>query len=314
MKNKTVMEAVKDYIEYRHNLGYGMRYESTELYCFARYVDKIGYKGPITAELALQWAQLPQDCQPVYRARRLYVVRRFTKYMKLLIPETEIPPKGILGASYYRRITPHIYSEDEVITIMRTARNLKRGNKLRPHIYATLFGLLYSTGMRISEALNLMRTNVDLVSGTITIVEGKFHKSRLVPVHPTTVEALKSYVVKRDKKYPVPKTKNFFVNEYGKSLRYHSVHKIFNQIISDGDNETSQRRPRIHDIRHTFAARKLLEWYRNGDDVHQKMSFLSNYLGHAKVANTYWYLTAVPELMAIAAFRFEKFAYNQEGK
>lgn len=313
MKHKTFLEAAEDYIKYRRNLGYAMR-EEEELCRFARYADKVGHKGPITTELALQWAQLSQNCQPVYKARRLGIVRNFTRYMKLLIPETEIPPEGILGPSHYRRSTPHIYSKEEIAAIMMAARNLKPANGLRPHTYVTLFGLLASTGMRISETITLLRENVDIGLGTITIIESKFHKSRIVPLHPTATEALKSYIVKRDKKYPVPKTKIFFVDEWGISLTYHRVFETFRRIALGlgWDGKTGRRRPRIHDMRHTFTASKLLEWYRNGDDVHQKISLLSNYLGHVKVASTYWYLTAVPELMAIAASRFERFAYKQE--
>lgn len=233
--------------------------------------------------------------------------------MKIIVPETEIPPEGILGPSY-RRTTPYIYSEKEIVALMRAARNLTPVNGLRPYTYVTLFGLLASTGMRISEALGLSQEDLNLNSGTITVVETKYHKGRIIPLHPTTLEALKFYIAKQGKRYHIPKTKAFFLSERGTSLRYQSVLLTFRQIVFSLGwcKKTGDRGPRIHDLRHTFATRRLLDWYRNGDDVHQKVSRLSTYLGHIRVTNTYWYLTAIPELMAIAASRFERFAYKQE--
>lgn len=311
MINKTFLEAVEDYLKYRRKLGVALLTQGDELLRFARYADQIEHKGHVTTELALRWAKLPQKNCPKYWARRLDIIRSFAKYMKILISETEIPPKGLLG-SPYRRTTPHIYSEEEITEIMKAARNLGPQNGLRSYTYITLFGLLASTGMRISEAITMSRENLDIDSGVITIVETKFHKSRIVPLHPTTLQALRSYLDKRNKKYPIPKTKTFFVNEWGTPLRYKVVSNTFRRIVFSLGwcKKIGERGPRIHDLRHTFAARRLLEWYRNGDDVHQKISQLSTYLGHSMVANTYWYLTAVPELMAIAASRFERFAYK----
>jgi len=314
MKYETLLEAVGDYVAYRRELDFDVGNEAPALYRFARYADTTGHKGPITTELALEWATLPQHRQPVYRARRLDILRRFARHMKLFDPETEVPPEGILGPSQYRRRAPHIYSDKGIAALMKAAGCLTPTNGLRPHTYVTLFGLLASSGLRISEALNLLRKDVDIGSGTITIRESKFHKSRIVPLHPTTVEALKSYIARRDKKYPLPKTTAFFVSQWGTSLKYRRVFKTFRRIARGlgWSGEAAQRRPRIHDLRHTFAARRLLEWYRTGEDVHQKLSFLSTYLGHAMVANTYWYLTAIPELMAIAGSRFERFARSEK--
>jgi integrase len=311
MKYKTFSETAGDYLEYRRSLGVALCTEGEELRRFARYADQVGHKGPITTELALQWAKLPEKCYCKYWASRLDIVRRFARYMKLLVPDTEIPPGGLLGPSY-RRPTPHIYSEEEITAIMEAAGNLRPRNGLRPHTYVTLFGLLASTGMRISEAIHMSRDDLDIDPGVITVEESKYSKSRIVPLHPTALEALKSYISKRDKRHPFPKTKAFFVSERGTFLRYKVVSKAFREIVfrlgwCKGKGE---RGPTIHDLRHTFASRRLLEWYRNGDDVHQKVPELSTYLGHAQVGDTYWYLTAVPELMAIAASRFEGFAFK----
>jgi len=281
------------------------------LYQFAEYADKIGHKGPLTTELAVQWAKLPQKAPAVYWASRLDVVRTFARHMKPLVPETEIPPERILGPSR-RRSTPHIYSDIEISSILEAARNLTPVDGLRPHTYVTFFGLLACTGIRISEALSLMQEDIDLHSGIITIREGKGHTSRLIPLHPTALEALKSYIAKRDKIHPVPKTKSLFVTEKGDSLDYNRARLTFREIkIRLGWCKTNHG-PRIYDLRHTFATKRLLEWYRNGDDVHQKISYLSHYLGHIIIKGTYWYLTAVPELMAIVSSRFEKFANRKE--
>jgi integrase len=231
--------------------------------------------------------------------------------MKPLIPETEIPPERILGPSR-RRSTPHIYSDIEIASILKAARELTSVDGLCPHTYVALFGLLACTGIRISEALNLIQEDIDFYSGIITIRESKGHASRLIPLHSTALEALKSYIAKRDKIYPVPKTKSVFVTEKGDSLKYYEVCNTFREIkISLGWCNTN-RGPRIYDLRHSFATKRLLEWYRNGDDVHQKISYLSHYMGHITIKDTYWYLTAVPELMTIAASRFEKFANRKE--
>ena len=260
----------------------------------------------------MQWAKLPEKARPVYWASRLDVVRTFARHMKPLVPETEIPPERILGPSR-RRSTPHIYSDKEITAILGSARDLTPVDGLRPHTYITLFGLLACTGIRISEALNLIQEDIDLLSGIITVREGKGHTSRLIPLHPTALDALKSYIAKRNKIHPVPKTKSLFVTEKGDSLKYCKVCNTFREIkiILGWCNKTSHG-PRLYDLRHTFATRRLLEWYRNGDDVHQKISQLSTYMGHILVVNTYWYLTAVPELMAIVASRFEKFTNRKE--
>lgn len=311
MKYKTFLEAVENYLKYRRSLGVALCTEGEELRRFARYADQVGHKGPITTELALQWAKLPQKCYYKYWISRLDIVRRFAMYMKLLVPQTEIPPRGLLGHSY-RRPIPHIYSKEEIAAIMKAAGNLMPRNGLRPHTYVTLFGLLASTGMRISEGIHMSQDNLDIDSGVITVEESKYRKSRIVLLHPTTLEALKFYIGKRDKRHLFHKTKAFFVSECGTSLRYKVVSKTFREIVfrlgwCKGKGE---RGPTIHDMRHTFASRRLLEWYRNGDDVHQKVPELSTYLGHAHVGDTYWYLTAVPELMVIAASRFEKFVFK----
>jgi integrase len=241
----------------------------------------------------------------MHHARRLDVVRQFARYMKLSVPETEIPQEGILGPSC-RRMAPRIYSEQEIQALIAACRRLIPG--IRPHTYATLFGLLACTGMRISEALHLCVDDVDVERGVITIMEGKFHKSRLLPLHPSCTEALSAYRELRDRRRPAARA--FFVTHYGTSLKYLKVRLTFRGIAGSlGWGKDA----RIHGLRHTFAVRKLLQWHRNGEDVDRHIGQLSTYLGHCRVQDTYWYLSAVPELMGIAAERFERYAEVHHG-
>jgi integrase len=290
----------KQYLEMRRNLGFALQIEGEQLLRFARYAERVGYSGPLTAEIALQWAQISSGSQ-INHARRLDIVRRFARYMKLSVPETEIPKEGILGPSY-RRISPHIYSQEEISALIRACRQLTPNNGIRPHTHATLFGLLACTGMRISEALHLSIDDFDPDRAIITIVEGKFHKSRLLPLHPSCVKALITYSDLREKRHP--STRGFFVTELGTSLKYLKVLMVFRMIAK---SLNWSRDTRIHGLRHTFAVRRLLQWHRDGEDVHRRIGELSTYMGHCKVRDTYWYFSAVPELMALAANRFEHY-------
>lgn len=290
----------KQYLEMRRNLGFALHIEGEQLLRFARYAEIMGHKGPLTAEIALQWAQASSGSR-MNHARRLDIVRRFARYMKPHIPETEIPPGGILGPSY-RRISPHIYTQEEISALIGACRQLTPVNGIRPHTHATLFGLLACTGIRISEALHLSIDDFDTDRGIITIVEGKFHKSRILPLHISCVEALMTYVDLRERRNP--STRAFFVTELGTSLKYLKVLMTFRMIAM---NLNWSRDTRIHGLRHTFAVRKLLQWYREGEDVHRRIGQLSTYLGHCKIQNTYWYFSAVPELLALAANRFEHY-------
>lgn len=314
MKHKRLLKAVDDYIKERRQLGYVMARDGKLLYDFIQYAHKVGHKGPITIKLALQWVELPQKCKPGWLANRLCAIRGFANYIKLIDPKTEVPPAGIIRYRR-RRPTPYIYPEQEMTDIMKAAKRLtiENGNGLQPHTYTTLFGLLACSGIRITEALKLSRDDIDFSSSMLTVIEGKFKKSRLIPLHPTVLEPLRSYIKKRDKKFPIPKTNFFFVNKYGNPLTQKSVDYTFRQIRSNlGWNKKGEPRRRVYDIRHTFATRKLLEWYRNGDDIDQKIQYLSAYLGHVQATDTYWYLSAVPELMEIVSSRFEKFV-NRKG-
>ena len=309
-----MVRLVEEYLEYRRRLGYQLRTEGQMLLEFARYADRSGHCGPLTTELAARWARLPAEAAPLYQARRLEVVRCFARHRAIFDPATEIPPEGLLGSAH-RRTTPHIYSEAELSALLAAARQLPSSTGLRPRTYATLIGLLICTGLRISEALKLSLRDVDSGQGTLTIRESKFHKSRLVPLHPSVVRALNEYASFRDRCHPIPQTDAFFVSDQGTTLSASTVRHTFQKLRKDLPDATQigARAPRIHDLRHTFACRCLLRWYAEGADLDHAVIALSTYLGHAKVSDTYWYITGIPELLGLAAGRFERFTSSDTG-
>lgn len=313
----TMTAAVADYLAFRRKLGFALHIEGEELGRFARFVDQIGHRGPITTELALQWATEPTSAKRLYHARRLDMVRRLARHVAVFEPETEIPPKGLLGPSNSRP-DPYIYSDEEIAALLESAAQLGPAGGLRPLTYTTLFGLLACTGLRISEALAFSRQEVDLEAGILTITTGKSHRSRLVPLHLSAVEALRVYAEARARYsyHRRPRSADtYFVSEFGTSLKYVKVRATFGDLRDRLGWHAGRtgRRPRIHDIRHTFAVRRIMCWYDEGVDVDRKIASLSSYLGHVKVSDTYWYLTAVPELLAKPAARFEHLAGSMAG-
>lgn len=312
MNALTFSKSAEQYLHLRRRLGFAITIEGEELLRFTHYADGSGHVGPLTVELAVQWATQSSKATRLSHARRLDIVRRFAKYLQLSVPETQIPPEGMLGPSY-RRLTPYIYTPEEITAMLGAARNLTPHDGLRPHTYATLFGLLACTGMRISEALNLTVDCFDAARSLIVVIEGKFRKSRIVPLHPSTAEMLSTYDQLRRQKHPITATRHFFLTEFGTSLKYLKVLMTFHGVTAALGWKIKGRgqRPRIHDLRHTFAVNRLLHWYRSGEDIDRRIPELSTYLGHRKVSDTYWYMTAVPELMAIAGEWFEQRACRE---
>ncbi|HJN12556.1 MAG: tyrosine-type recombinase/integrase [Pirellulaceae bacterium] len=311
-KTKTILMRVDEYLSLRRQLGYKLVREGYLLREFGRYVDESSHRGPITAELVLHWVRLPENAAQNYLAQRLQVVRRFVRHLALEDPRTEIPSDDSLKL---RRVQPHIYTKQQISDLLTAAAALSPSGGLRPQSYYTLFGLLASTGMRIGEAIRLQREEVDLKEGTLRVVNSKFSKSRLVPVHDSTLKVLRHYSVFRDRYHPSGKSTAFLLSERGDPLHYDTVNETFVNIRDRLGWKRSDdgRAPRIHDLRHSFACQRLLEWYREDVDVEHAILALSTYLGHTAVACTYWYLTGVPELLAIGAARFQHFAHGPQG-
>ncbi len=309
-----MLKQAQEYLAYRRKLGFKLRTEGYLLLTFARFADQIKHRGAITTELALQWARLPENTTPLYQARRLEVVRCFAKYRAIFDPNTQIPPDGILGPAH-RRTQPYIYSDQQIAQLLRATAKLSPIGGLRPRTYGTLFGLLACSGLRISEALALTRRDVDLERQTLIIRESKFHKSRLVPLHPSACRSLLKYAQFRDRRWQMPMTPAFFLGEHGTALNYSTVETTFSNLRNGlgWALPRGRRRPRIHDLRHTFACRRLLKWHKEGRDIEHAVAALSTYLGHAKVTHTYWYLTGIPELFAVTAKNFERFTRSMQG-
>jgi site-specific recombinase XerD len=298
--------ALEDYLALRRSLGFRLRLAGRLLQGFVEFADNQGAEF-ITCELALQWATAPSDVQPAQWANRLGMVRRFAQYHLATEPRTEVPPADLLPYRY-RRQAPYIYRDAEVRRLMQAAAALPSARGLRAATYTTLLGLYASTGLRTNEALWLDRDDVDLAQGILHVSESKFGKSRCIPVHDSTQHALARYAAQRDRVCPHPNTPGFFVSEGGTrlsewSLRYTFI-KLSRQIGLRAAMDA--RGPRIHDFRHRFAVNTLRDWYRTGVDVERHLPRLSTYLGHVHVTDTYWYLTATPELMQLANRQLER--------
>ena len=299
-------KALDEYLSIRRKLGFKLQRAGKLLHDFVLFTEKEGASF-ITVGLALRWATQSQNCQKAWSATRLSIVRGFARYQSTMDPRTEVPSQELMPYNYHRK-PPYIYRTVEVRRLIKAAQQLQSPLGLRAANYSTIFGLLPVTGMRISELIGLNRKGVDLINGILAVYQTKFGKSRLVPIHPSTLKALQQYECLRSKIFPKPRTESFFISEQGRRLTYWTVRRTFVQLSRQiglrGPHDSHG--PRLQDFRHSFATKTLLAWYRNGMDVDRHMPELSAYLGHAHVTDTYWYLSAVPELLQLAAMRLEQ--------
>lgn len=316
----TMETHAENYLNERRRLGFGLRNPGYAVISFARYIDALNSQEPLTVEIMADWARQDKgnSGKPSTWARRLKNLRSFCRYLQQFEPRTEVPDDSIFGR-IGQRLAPHIYSEQEIIDLLAAAHNLGSTIPgLRGATYETLFGLIASTGLRVSEAVHLLDTEVDLKSGMLTIRQTKFAKSRQVPMHSSTVEALRQYRSQRNLHIEVSDETPFFVGTRGRHLGHgldlRQVHRVFIGLRDQLGwiNRGAHNGPRIHDLRHTFIVRRVMLWHAQGVDVDPQMLALSTYVGHAMVTNTYWYLTGVPELMAVAAVKFEAFMQMPE--
>lgn len=311
---------VEQYLTERRVLGFSGRSEMYSLRSFARHVQVVRHRGPLTVEVMAEWARCDShdSTDPLTWARRLKNLRTFLRWLQQFEPRTEVPDDSVFGRMP-ERLSPHIYTEQEIVDLLAAARRLGPAPGLRGAIYETLFGLIASTGMRIGEALALRNEDVDLKYGMLTIHQTKFGKSRQVPMHPSTLEALRRYCWIRDLAGDFADDEGpLFIGTRGRRrgqpLADRQVHRVFIELREQlgWRNRGAHHAPRIHDLRHAFVVRRIMLWQAQGVDVDQAMLSLSTYVGHAMVTNTYWYLSAVPELMAVAARRFESFLSRSE--
>jgi integrase/recombinase XerD len=292
---------LENYLLLRHASGFKMNRIDNDLRRFVAFLDS-GAASTVTVELAVVWARQPA-MKPITVDFRISAVRGFAHYMHAIDPATEVLPRGLLSVPR-RRPLPYLYSAGELVRLLRATRRLRP--PLRAETLTTLLGLIASTGMRLGETLTLTRDDVDLADGMITIQHAKFDRVRMVPLHPSVTSALRHYRASRQRLCTTPRTDRFFCSSTGAMLRREEVQRVFRQITTELGIRTDTVRPRIHDLRHTFAVNTLLDWQRDGVDISRRLPLLSTYLGHVEPANTYWYLSAVPELMHTAAERLEQ--------
>jgi integrase len=306
----TLSRRAQQYLRERQRLGFKSRSMRYALRSFTRYADRLDSYRPITLEVMAEWARRDthHSTDPRTWARRLKQLRPFTRWLRQFEPRTEVPDDTVFGP-IGERGTPHIYSEQEIGGLLRAAGQLAPA--LRGATYATLFGLLLCTGLRVSEAIRLRNSDVDLKTGVLTVRRTKFAKSRYVPLHESALERLRQYRRVRDKWVTPADESAFFVGHRGRRrgqpLNRRSVDRVLASFRTQlhWPNRGTHHAARVHDMRHTFVVRRILAWQAQGVDVDQAMLALSTYVGHAMVTNTYWYLTAIPELMALAGQKFE---------
>jgi integrase len=292
----TMLSKVRAYLVKRRALGFQLKCEGLQLLNFARYAERLGHRGLLTTPLAIGWACLPKSADRLYWARRLEIVRTFAQHLLITEPKTQVPPRHLFGPAH-RRPSPYLYSTEQVQQLLRQSGKLE--GRLWPHTWQTLIGLLACTGLRISEAMHLRPSDVDWKHTLLIIRESKFGKTRLVPLHPTAIAPLRAYDRRRQTYFAL--AQYFFVSERGNRLAPSTVGGTFSQLRKG--IPFHRRPPRIHDLRHTMASRVLQRWLANRKGAVNRVLILSRFLGHAHVEDTYWYLTALPQLLADAGNR-----------
>lgn len=298
--------AAEDYLSIRRSVGFKLARTEGLLRSFIDFAESEGATR-ISTELALRWATLPADASVGWWRSRLCVIRCFAHHLSAVDPSTEVPPLDLLARAPAgsARATPYLYPQSEVVALMDAANSTRFG--FTATMCRTLIGLLAVTGMRVGETLRLDNDDVDWSRGVLIVRHSKFDRSREVPLHQSTVDALASYTRARDERYSPPRTASLFVSYSGGRLSYGGIRWHFDRLVrTAGLKSTSSNcRPRLHDFRHSFAVATLEDWYRQDADVQARLPLLPTFLGHVDPASTYWYLSGKPELLAAAAARLE---------
>jgi integrase/recombinase XerD len=310
--------AIDQYVGLRRRLGFRLAIQRGILYRFAKFAAK-EKASVVTTDLVLRWVSGMIDVLPATAARSFSVVRQFAVWWKARDPRTQIPPARLVARRYQRRV-PFLHTAHQLRRLLTAAKRLESKNGIRGLTYSTLFGLIAAAGLRISEAVNLDGADVNLAEGVLTIRGTKFGKTRLVPLHPSTTSALAKYAARRDRIMANVRSPAFFLSERGRRVTDWSTRYNFAHVSQQVGDRPSQRGsagprrsryrhgcgPRLHDLRHRFAAETLLAWYRAGSDVERELPKLATYLGHVKMEHTYWYIEAVPELLQLAVDRHNR--------
>lgn len=303
------------YLSIRRRLGADLSTEERILRRFTIFADKDGAEY-VDTRLIMRWLESLPAASPGTRGARFRVARQFALWLHGLDSRHEVPPQGLVPA-HVQRVHPHIYSDAEILAIVEHAKTLPSVYGMRGLTCSTLFGLIAVTGLRINEALSLDQGDLDIETGVLRVRFGKLGKERLLPLDRTVVRQLERYGSERDRLLRL-RSEAMFVTCDGHRLgdcgaRYNFA--LVCQQIGLRQRQSQKRHgrgPRIHDLRHTFAVRTMLNWYRSGHDVGREMIKLTTWLGHASPANTYWYLEAVPELLELASARIMSAAEKEQ--
>lgn len=307
--HSTMLSRAVGYLAYRRHLGFQLDRPGSQTLSFARFADNLGHQGVLTSEIAVRWARdAASRNDPFTWARRLDVLRPFAMHLMAEEPDTTFPATSPFGSSK-RRLAPHIFTSDEITAILSLAGKNRRACAAGTLMLPALIGLLASTGLRISEALGLQIGDFDLQGAHIVVRQAKYGRQRIVALHPTTVTALHAFVEEQGRGFRCGRSDPFFKDELtGGALRYGNVRHAWSRLMLKMGIRPRGGHPfvRLHDLRHTFICRRLIEWQANGADIDGAMMMLSTYVGHANLRDTYWYIESVPELMALAGRRFEQ--------
>ena len=298
---------VQTYLTYRRALGFTLRGEGFILRRFAKFAERSQHHGPLTPQIILRWLE---SSPSNYDAFKLSAVRNFARHLALSDGRSQAP-ESYLIAPRPRRKRPHIYTPEQIQQLLEATEHFKLQHALAPLTYRTLFGLMAATGLRIGEATGLECGHVDLERGVLRVVRAKLRKTRLVPLHATVIEALRQFTVKRDKYWEYRPERHFFLGSHGRAVSTEGAQDVFRRVCDSlgwhaGNGEMGK--PRLHDLRHSFACHRIQQWYQEGRNIHLHIHALATYLGHSNVTCTYWYLTATPDLLTTAGHRFENFA------
>jgi len=306
-------EAIDFYLDTRRRWGFALRTEERTLRELAGYAQQSRHRGPLTTELVLNWVTAPAGASARWWAARLSVAGRLARFIAPFDPRTEIPPSGVFGPAAGRHHPVHLYTAQEIAQVRGAAATLPPAGSLRAATFQTFWGLLACTGLRVGEALRLQDTDFDWLGATLTIGRSKFGRSRCLPLQPSAVAALHAYQQERQRHFPAPKVPHFFLTLRGQPFSASQAEKTFRQLRQQMGWQLDPA-PRLYDLRHTFAVERLLAWYRQGTpSVDQHIYSLATYLGHRHIRHTYWYLQAVPELLALAQARAVAAAQQLQG-
>jgi integrase/recombinase XerD len=308
---------LEDYLRLRQSLSYKDSVTRHLLEAFVDHIEATGHQGPIRAETAVDWArQASSRCYRTGAAPRLCIVRGFLVHLKAFEPDTQVPSPGLVTEPRRRQV--HLYSPEQIVCMMEADGWFWKPGSFRQKTYRTIIGLLASTGLRIGEALRLTvdQAHLDHDPPYLEIRDTKFHKSRLTPLHPTTADKLREYLAARKQHVHSRVANTCFINEHGRPLRYSMVRKAVLQAQRHAgfirEEGPGHQGPALHALRHSFAVRRLLTWYRAGANVRAQLPNLSVYLGHLGMVETYRYLSATPELLTVAGEMFSRYAEAED--